>query len=293
MSAPDYPDFPNELTPTGTSYYYAICFAPVTRQPGLGLVTALYRTLRAIPRECTDPAVGLKKLEWWQSQLLTGNTDFPTRHPLINRLHQTAPQIFEQRESMQRLLCEMEHELRAHPLDTDEDLQRHQKATGGVFLRLLTLLSDGSAEQQDLAKTMGHFYAAVEAARNLGLDARRGSILLPASRLQEQVITQHNFFDRTSQAKLESILEHLIASRRESVLQELSSLEAGIGKHHSLGSAFSLVRMADALAAELKRERFRVLIQRTSLTPLRKLWISRMAHVNAKYARTLSLGRLK
>jgi phytoene synthase len=229
MSVPDYPDFPNELTPIGSSYYYPIRFAPVTRQPGLGLVTALYRTLRAIPRECTDPVVGLKKLEWWQSQLLTDNIDSPTRHPLINRLHQTAPQIFGQRESLQRLLSEMEHELRAQPLDSEEELQRHQKATGGVFLRLLTLLSDGNAEQQDLAETMGHFFAIVETARNLGLDARRGSILLPASRLREQAINRHNLFDRKSQIKLQALLEQLIGASRETVLQELTALKPGIG----------------------------------------------------------------
>ena len=47
----------------------------------------------------------------------------------------------------------------------------------------------------------------------------------------------------------------------------------------------SLAAMADALLREIAREEYRVMHQRISLTPLRKLWIACRCHRRARSRR--------
>ena len=108
--------------------------------------------------------------------------------------------------------------------------------------------------------------------RDVGDDARRGRIYLPMAELKQFEVKAQEILDRGY-------------SERFSALMKFQAARA----HRTYDTAFALLPEADraaqkpglmmaniyrTLLREIEADDFQVLHQRTSLTPLRKLWIA-------------------
>jgi phytoene synthase len=120
--------------------------------------------------------------------------------------------------------------------------------------------------------------------RDVGDDARRGRIYLPLSELQRFEVKAHELLRRESPWGY---------SERFTALMRFQAVRA----HAAYDEAFSLLPAADRLAQkpglmmaniyrtllrEIEAQGFQVLHQRTSLTPLRKLWIATRTHLRGR-----------
>ena len=116
--------------------------------------------------------------------------------------------------------------------------------------------------------------------RDVGDDARMGRIYLPVTELQRFDVKAHEILQRESPWGY---------SERFSALMRFQAERA----HQTYDQAISLLPDADrltqkpglmmaniyrSLLREIEADGFRVLHQRTSLTPLRKLWIALLTH---------------
>lgn len=270
--------FPDQFTAPGSDIYYAIRFAPVDQRQPLTLINALYRSLRDVPLECSDPAVARAKLEWWSEELeKTGNDQ--ARHPITRALNPVFQQQPEAREHFTQVLLASRREVGGVTLDSQADLETHCAQTGARFARLLTLVAGGDRTQQQAAERLGHFLRTVEIIRNLGADLRHERCLLPIEMLAQRGLSCGRLLTTPGREGLNELLRDVASNPRQTYRQTLAGLQGG---HAALGAARSLAAMADALLREIERDEFQVLHRRTSLTPLHKLWIAWRSHRQAR-----------
>ena len=120
--------------------------------------------------------------------------------------------------------------------------------------------------------------------RDVGDDARRGRIYLPISELQQFDVKAHELLKRDAPWGYSERFQALMRFQAERA-------------HRLYDEAFALLPEADrvaqkpglmmaniyrALLRDIEAQGFQVLHQRTSLTPLRKLWIALRTHLRGR-----------
>lgn len=273
--------FPDQFTPIGSDIYYALRFAPRRHRNTLSLVHAVYRSLRDIPVDCSDPTVARAKLDWWTEELNRAERG-QARHPVARALTEIYPRYPTIGDNLGHILQATAREIDGFYLRDHLELETHCAQTGARFTQMLATAADGDRAQVQAAERFGRFVRSVEIVRDLGQDLRRGRCLLPAELLAEHNLARESLFDGDNQPRLRNLLVQLADGQRRLYLQTLAGLT---GVHAPLGSVRSLAAMAYSLLQELEKEGFRVLQQRTSLTPLRMLKISWRSHRQARRAK--------
>lgn len=268
-------DEATETARPGSGAYYAIRFAPKGCRDDLLGLYGLIRSLDAIPRDCTDPAVAHKKLEWWGQELERGFDGSP-RHPAARRLAELHGRRPLPREAFERLLHGIEREISNRGFSAREAFDAHCADTGGSIALLFTAAGGGDARQREIAASLGRFNRQVRVIRNLGGDLRRGRLLLPADPFVAQGVDPAHLLDRGNSPEFRAVLHGLSEEFRNSYRAAVTDIPPG--PQTPLGAAYSFSGIADALLAEIETSGFDVLRARTSLTPVRKLWIAWRHH---------------
>jgi phytoene synthase len=116
--------------------------------------------------------------------------------------------------------------------------------------------------------------------RDVGDDARRGRIYLPISDMQRFEVKAAEILKRDAPWGYSERFDALMrfqAERAHAVYDEaLALLPAADRKTQKPG--LMMANIYRTLLREIEADGFRVLHQRTSLTPLRKLWIALRTH---------------
>jgi phytoene synthase len=114
----------------------------------------------------------------------------------------------------------------------------------------------------------------------VGDDARRGRIYLPMSELQHFGVQAHEILKRVSPWGYSDRFEALMrfqAERAHRLYDEAIALLPEADRQ-AQKPGLMMANIYRTLLREIEADGFRVLHQRTSLTPLRKLWIAWRTH---------------
>jgi phytoene synthase len=257
---------------SGSSFYYAFLFLPPPRRAAITAFYAFCREIDDVVDEVSDPTVAATKLAWWRKEVGASFSGHPA-HPVTIALmpHATAFGI-----APEHLLavidgCQMDLE-QSRYLDY-AGLARYCHLVAGVVGEVAAgIFGRTRAETTQFAHRLGLAMQLTNIIRDVGDDARRGRIYLPMSELKQ--------FD----VKAQEILERRY-SERFTALMKFQADRA----HRTYDAALALLPEADraaqkpglmmaniyrTLLREIEADDFQVLHQRTSLTPLRKLWIA-------------------
>lgn len=257
---------------SGSSFYYAFLFLVPPRRAAITAFYAFCREIDDVVDEVTDPGVAATKLAWWRKEVAASFAGQPT-HPVMKALmpHTATYQI-----EPQHLLaiidgCQMDLD-QSRYLDY-AGLARYCHLVAGVVGEVAASIFGRTDDATTAyAHKLGLAMQLTNIIRDVGDDARRGRIYLPVSELKR--------FD----VKAQEILTRGY-SERFTALMAFQAERA----HNTYDEAFALLPDADrraqkpgvmmaniyrTLLREIEADQFRVLHQRTSLTPLRKLWIA-------------------
>ena len=265
---------------SGSSFYYAFLFVPPPRRRALVAFYAFCREIDDVVDELRDPGVAATKLDWWRREVVTALAGNPS-HPVMQAL---APSCAGHGVTAEHLLavidgCRMDLE-QTRWLDF-AGLRHYCDLVAGVVgevtARVLGLTQPQTVEY---AHRLGLALQLTNIIRDVGDDARRGRIYLPADELQRFGVKPAEILRRESPWGY---------SDRFSALMRYQCERA----HRCYDEALALLPEADrvaqrpglmmaniyrALLREIEADDFRVLHQRISLTPLRKLWIALKTH---------------
>ncbi len=264
---------------SGSSFYYSFLFLPAERRRAITALYAFCREVDDVVDEGMDPHVAEAKLAWWRTEvagLFAGNPQHPVTRALIPfvlscRLSQ---------EKMNEIIDGMEMDLRQSRYLDWPALETYCYRVAGV-VGVLAAGIFGYRDERTLeyARSLGIAFQLTNIIRDVGEDARKNRIYLPMDELKSFGVPAAEIL----QAKQTPAFASLMAFQAQRARSYYDAAMAALPEVDRRAQRAGLVMAAiyRALLSEIENDGFQVLAQRTSLTPLRKLWIAWRTWISA------------
>ncbi|HEX3141189.1 MAG TPA: presqualene diphosphate synthase HpnD [Rhizobacter sp.] len=257
---------------SGSSFYYAFLFLPPPRRAAITAFYAFCREVDDVVDEVHDPGVAATKLAWWRKEIATSYAGQPT-HPVMKALMPHV-QAFDIR--AEHLLAVTE----GCQMDLDQSryldypgLARYCHLVAGVVGEVASgIFGRTEAATVQYAHKLGLAMQLTNIIRDVGDDARRGRIYLPVSELQQFEVKAQEILNRGYSDRFTQLMRFQAARAHRCYDEALALLPDADRRSQKPG--LMMANIYRTLLREIEADNFQVLHQRTSLTPLRKLWIA-------------------
>lgn len=246
-------------------------------------MTAFYafcREIDDIVDEVHDPSVAAAKLAWWDQEveaMFDGRGDHPVSRALSEHLGVYGLEA----RALHDIVAGCRMDLHQTRYLDFAALQRYCHLVAGVVGEVSARIFGQSQAQTTLfAHTLGQALQLTNILRDVGEDARRGRIYLPMDELQQFDVKAHEILKRDPPWGYSERFTQLMQfqAKRAQGLYDKAFEWLPEQDRASQKPGLMMGQIYRELLAELERQRFQVLHQRTSLTPLRKLWIALRTH---------------
>jgi phytoene synthase len=257
---------------SGSSFYYAFLFLPPPRRAAITAFYAFCREVDDVVDEVTDPGIARTKLAWWQAEVAQSFAGKPS-HPVMQALMPSVPVFGLSQDQLQSVIrgCQMDLEQTRY-LDFP-GLQRYCHLVAGVVGEVAARIFGQTQEQTtEYAHKLGLAFQLTNIIRDVGEDALRGRIYLPVDELQKFDVKAHEILQRTHSERFVALMRFQ-AQRAHALYEEALALLPAADRR-SQKPGLMMASIYRTLLREIEAEDFRVLNQRISLTPLRKLWLA-------------------
>lgn len=260
---------------SGSSFYYAFLFLPKDKRAAITAFYAFCREIDDVVDEVHEPQIAAQKLAWWRSDVEQSfaGVALAQRHPVMQAL---MPHCAIYGITPAHLLgviqgCQMD--LEQNRYWNFASLEKYCYFVAGLVGEVIArILGFQDASTIAYAHKLGLALQLTNIIRDVGEDAERGRIYLPIEDLERfavpvQEINQHQYSERFY------ALMRFQAQRAQGIYDEaLALLSAQDFRAQKPGLMMAAIYRN--LLREIEKDGFAVLHQRTSLTPLRKLWLA-------------------
>ena len=257
---------------SGSSFYYSFLFLPAERRRA---ITALYAYCREVDDavdECTDAGVARTKLVWWREEV--GKLyDGKPQHPVTKALACAVVTHDIQQQHMLELIDGMAMDLDYNRYPDFDTLKLYCHRVAGV-VGLMSASIFGYSEKQTLeyAAELGLAFQLTNIIRDVGEDSRRNRIYLPLDELEKFGVSEGDIQAARETENFRKLMTFQIERALAQYDTAFAKLPAKDRKPQMSG--IIMAGIYRTLLEEIRDDGCHVLKQRTSLTPLRKLWIA-------------------
>ncbi|MEK6664608.1 MAG: presqualene diphosphate synthase HpnD [Pseudomonadota bacterium] len=257
---------------SGSSFYYSFLFLPKPRREAITALYAFCREVDDIADECADASLARTKLEWWRTELANTFADRPT-HPVSQALLPAIRAYDLALEQFEEIIDGMEMDLQYVRYADFKALQLYCYRVASVVGQLAAAIF-GYSDRKTLkyAHDLGMAFQLTNIIRDVGEDARRNRIYLPQDELAQFGVSESDLLQGHASEGFRALMAHQVARARAFYQQALQALPPQDRKSQRPG--LMMAAIYQKLLNEIERDDFRVLHQRITLTPLRKLWIA-------------------
>ena len=261
---------------SGSSFYYAFLFLPRQRRAAITAFYAFCREVDDVVDEATDTGIAATKLAWWREEVARAFEGHPN-HPVMRAL---MPLAADYRIEQRHLLaivdgCQMDLEQTRY-LDFVA-LQRYCHLVAGIVGEVAAqIFGQTSTDTTAYAHLLGLALQLTNIIRDVGEDSMRGRIYLPVNELQQFDVKAHEILKRQESDEFRQRFVALMrfqAERAHRCYDEALAMLPALDRR-SQKPGLMMGSIYRDLLREIERDDFRVLRQRVSLTPLRKLWLA-------------------
>ncbi len=257
---------------SGSSFYYAFLFLPPERRAAITAFYAYCREIDDVVDEVSDPGVAAGKLAWWRGEVAASFAGRPS-HPAMRALMPHAAAYAIEPHHLQAVIdgCRMDLEQTRY-LDF-ASLERYCHLVAGVVGEVASaIFGRTQAATVEYAHKLGLAMQLTNIIRDVGDDARRGRIYLPIDELQRHDVKAHEVLARQYSDRFTTLMRFQAERAHAAYDAALALLPPQDRRAQRPG--LMMANIYRTLLREIEHEQFRVLHQRISLTPLRKLWIA-------------------
>ncbi|NDP38819.1 MAG: presqualene diphosphate synthase HpnD [Rhodoferax sp.] len=257
---------------SGSSFYYAFLFLPPQKRAAITAFYAFCREIDDVVDEMVDPSVASSKLAWWQAEVGQAFAGQPS-HPALQALMPLAAEFKIEQRHLQSVIDGCQMDLTQTRYLDYPGLQRYCHLVAGVVGEVAAQIFGQTQPQTTLyAHKLGQALQLTNIIRDVGEDAGRGRIYLPVNELQRFDVKAHEILKRSYSDRFTALMQFQ-AQRAQGLYDEaLALLPAADRRTQKPG--LMMASIYRALLSEIERDKFQVLHQRISLTPLRKLWLA-------------------
>jgi phytoene synthase len=264
---------------SGSSFYYSFLFLPAERRRAITALYAFCREVDDVVDECSDPALARAKLGWWRTEIDRLYAGQP-QHPVTRAL---APHLepFGIRQSLLKdILDGMEMDLVTDRYADFAALRQYTyRVAGAVGLLAAGIFGYRNAQTLDYAERLGTAFQLTNIVRDVGEDARKGRIYIPVDELSRFGVPASDILGLRQTDAFGALMRFQIDRAEQSYADAIGLLPAEDRRTQRPGLMMAAIYRA--LLDEIRRDGCRVLSHRTTLTPLRKLWIAWRTWISA------------
>lgn len=257
---------------SGSSFYYSFMFLEAPRRLAITALYAFCREVDDVVDECSDPQLARTKLVWWRNEIDALYAGKPG-HPVTQALVPALENFHLPREQLCEIIAGMEMDLDQTRYLDFKALHLYCYRVAGV-VGLLAAEIFGYQDNQTLkyAHDLGLAFQLTNIIRDVGEDARRGRVYLPLDELKRFDVPLADILNAKYSDNFRRLMEFQIERAEQTYVQALAQLPQQDRKAQRAGLMMAAIYRS--LLAEIKRDGCLVLDRRTSLTPLRKLWLA-------------------
>ena len=257
---------------SGSSFYYSFLFLEPRRRQAITALYAFCREVDDVVDECPDSALARAKLDWWRSEIAALYLGRPS-HPVTQALAESLKEFHLPQEQLLEIIDGMEMDLQQVRYADFKALHLYCYRVASV-VGLLAAEIFGYSERQTLkyAHDLGLAFQLTNIIRDVGEDARRGRIYLPQDELARFGVTEADLLHANYSDNFRRLMEFQVGRAQTTYQQAFAQLPAADRKAQRAGLIMSAIYRATL--DEIVRDDYRVLHQRISLPPLRKLWLA-------------------
>jgi 15-cis-phytoene synthase len=257
---------------SGSSFYYSFRFLPPERRRAITALYAFCREVDDIADEVADTNIARAKLGWWRAELANLFAGHPT-HPVSKALQPATQQFGIDESRLNEIIDGMEMDLSRRRYQDFDALKLYCHRVAGVVGQLsASIFGYANPKTIDYAENLGLAFQMTNIIRDVGEDARRDRIYLPQDELQKFGVTNADILDCKHSPAFEKLMTFQAERAKSLYGAAFHALSPEDRRPQRPGLIMSAIYRT--LLDELERDGFKVLNQRTSLTPLRKLWIA-------------------
>jgi phytoene synthase len=264
---------------SGSSFYYSFLFLPPERRRAITALYAFCREVDDVVDESTDMGVAETTLAWWRSEVAALAAGQPT-HPVTRALAPLAAKFDITAARLNEIIDGMEMDLRQSRYLDFAGLRSYCYHVAGV-VGLLAAGIFGYRNPQTLqyAETLGIAFQLTNIIRDVGEDARKNRIYLPMDELARFEVTAADILNARYGDNFARLMAFQTERAEEHYERAFALLPAEDRKAQRPGLVMAAIYRT--LLREIRSDGYQVLTQRTSLTPVRKLWIAWRTWVTA------------
>jgi len=261
---------------SGSSFYYAFLFLP---KPKRAAITAFYAFCREVDDavdETTDAGIAATKLAWWRkevSEAFAGQPHHPVMLALLPALTQLGLEGIVRAEHLLQIIEGCEMDLTQTRYLDQPNLERYCHLVAGVVGEVAAhIFGQQDVQTTAYAHTLGQALQLTNILRDVGEDARKGRIYLPVAELQKFDVKAHEVLNAIHSERFVALMRDQATKAHQLYDAALALLPKEDRRAQKPG--LMMASIYRDLLREIERSNFKVLDQRISLTPLRKLWLA-------------------
>ena len=261
-----------KVAQSGSSFYYSFLFLPPERRSAITALYAFCREVDDVVDEQHEPTVARAKLAWWRQEVALVFKG-EAQHPVARALQNVVARFALPQAHFQTVIDGMAMDLDQNRyLDFAALEQYCHRVAGVVGLMSAEIFGYDHPDTRFYARDLGVAFQLTNILRDVGEDARRGRIYLPQEDLARFGVAPSLLMG----GKADDAFRRLMAFETERARGFYAQAFANLDPRDRRAQRAGLIMAAiyQTLLDEIERDQFNVLDRRTSLTPLRKLWIA-------------------
>jgi phytoene synthase len=264
---------------SGSSFYYSFLFLPAERRRAITALYAFCREVDDVADEVSDPGVARAKLAWWRTEVANLFAGHP-QHPVTRALEPFVASAGLDAGRMNEIIDGMEMDLTHHRYADFEALRLYCHRAAGVVGQLsASVFGYANPATIDYAENLGIAFQLTNIIRDVGEDARRGRVYLPADELARFGLDAQDILARRGGERFRSLMA--FQAERAADYYDLAMGRLAPEDRRNQRAGLIMAGIYRALLEEIRHDGFQVLDRRIALTPIRKLWIAWKTWVSA------------
>jgi phytoene synthase len=264
---------------SGSSFYYSFLFLEPLRRQAITALYAFCREVDDVVDECPDAELSRAQLDWWRGEVKELLKGCPS-HPVTQALATSLKNFSLPQEQLLEIIDGMEMDLDNTRYVDFKALHLYCYRVASV-VGLLAAEIFGYTDRQTLkyAHDLGLAFQLTNIIRDVGEDARRGRIYLPQDELARFGVDERDLLQARYSDNFRKLMEFQVARATTLYQQAFAQLPAPDRKAQRAGLIMAAIYRATL--DEIVRDGCLVLDRRTSLPPLRKLWLAGKTWITA------------
>ena len=262
----------NRAAQSGSSLYYSFLFLPQEKRRAITALYAYCREVDDVVDECSDADLARAKLAWWRKEI-AGTFAGAAQHPVAKALIPVVRQFELPQARFHEIIDGMAMDLQYNRYPDFATLQSYcYRVAGAVGLMAAQIFGYRDPATLRYAENLGTAFQLTNIIRDVGEDARRGRVYLPLDELARFGVAASDIVHLRETDSFRQLIEFQIDRAREYYKRAFVDLPRQDRKSQRPGLVMAAIYRT--VLDEIYAGGCKVLNQRTSLTPLRKLWIA-------------------